>query len=210
MEDWLFNPSSIFIYFFNYPQQKWPSHYFWLVWAVLSAADLAEKEQNWGAQGDQTCCLLHRKCVQNLVYILTFFLPSDQLLFLHKLFVCSLSFLKTSANYRWVRPCKQGGSERLGKLLPLKEQFGEQQEEVWGHASLKRGNALLALYPLPAWACKLSLCQDQYLRWTRPDLAEGKPKTHNYDQYRKAENKSPNIVQGGSAGPCLPADTALI
>lgn len=78
-----------------YPQLKWPSHYFQLFWAVLSAADLAEKEQNRGAWGDQTRCLLHRKHLQSHIYILTFFLPSD----LSAQIVGMFSFLKTSADY---------------------------------------------------------------------------------------------------------------
>lgn len=65
-EDWLPNSSLIFISSSNYPQLKCISHYFLAGLGCSVSSWLVEKEQKWGAWGDQTCCLLHRKALAKL------------------------------------------------------------------------------------------------------------------------------------------------
>lgn len=64
---------------------------------------------------------------------------------------------------RWVR-------EAWKTITPTRAaEFGEQQENVWEHASLERDNALLALYPVPVSSlyAKTSTCGEPDLTWQK-------------------------------------------
>lgn len=142
-EDWLPSSSSIFISFFNHPQLKCTHHYFQLVWAVLSAADLVEREQNLRAWGHQTHCLLHRKALVKPFLAFNLF-PAFSAAFSAQTLVHSLS--RRHLQITATRPVRETRTPP-----PLKEQSGEQQGQVWEQASPKSGSALLLpLSPLPA------------------------------------------------------------
>lgn len=52
----------------------------------------------------------------------------------------------------------------------MKEQFGDQQQKVWEHASPEKGNALLALClhgPVSSLYAKTSTCGEPDLAWQK-------------------------------------------